>query len=124
MFRPRPSTGHPSARRLLGRRRVWLLATARVLATAVAPAVWVHVYSRAWLHEGRPPDAPVALVLGARIYPDGVGDDSGAYDRGRTVRGMLREDVADIEAVGQIALRPRPHFLGRQETAVADALRR
>jgi len=65
----------------------------------------------------------VAICRAVGIEAYGVGDDSARYDPDRTTRGTLRESVADIKAVGQLILRPDPHFLGPKETGVTEALR-
>ncbi len=64
----------------------------------------------------------VAICRSIGIEAFGVGDDSARHDSGRTRSGTLREFGADIKAVGQVILRPQPHFLGPRETGVTDAL--
>jgi len=64
----------------------------------------------------------VALCRAAGVVTWGVGDDSLAARRGPTLKAYVREPLATIKAVYSVVRKPRPHFLGPEETGVQQAL--
>lgn len=66
----------------------------------------------------------VALCRAAGIEAWGVGDDSYSVARVPTLASYAREPFAMLKAAGDVVRKPDPHFLGRHETGVEQALAR
>ncbi|KAB2348377.1 hypothetical protein F8566_16435 [Actinomadura rudentiformis] len=64
----------------------------------------------------------VALCRAAGLEAFGVGDDSMAARQDATVKGYVREPLAMIKAVRDLAVPRDPKLLGRPETGVQQAL--
>ncbi|WP_242613990.1 SanA/YdcF family protein [Actinomadura roseirufa] len=65
----------------------------------------------------------VALCRAAGIQAWGVGDDSmGSPYTDSTISGYMREPLAMMKAMGNLALQPDPALLGRKEPGVSEAL--
>jgi vancomycin permeability regulator SanA len=127
--------------------RIWFRRVVVAGALAVATAVltmadgsfWVRSASAGSIHTvADAPSAPVALVLGAEVYPieravalcrhlgvdaSGIGDDTVRIYTDPWRASARRESGAVVKAMADVVSGRDPIFLGRYETTVDDALR-